>query len=193
MPVQPDDRRFALLSDFASYVSTAALTALRGAPSGLATLGADGKVPTAQLPTIGAPLYTVLAASGTSVASTSTYTAAGLAVTAVPAGTYAVDLDAAVTAATSGSANLTLTGGATWRATLVSVSPVAGNSNGVGISAAGAAPAAGLAVGTTVGVRVAGTVTLTAAGDIGVSLKAGATTGAVNLREGSLLRLTRVA
>lgn len=38
-----------------SYVTSAALAALEGAPSGIATLGSDGKVPAGQLPAATAP------------------------------------------------------------------------------------------------------------------------------------------
>jgi hypothetical protein len=90
MPVQPDTRRFAVVADLASYLSSAAFTALRGAPSGLATLGTDGTVPAAQLP-IGLGGFYAAKAAATSRASTTTQTADPDLRLTLPAGLYRIE------------------------------------------------------------------------------------------------------
>lgn len=75
-----------------SYLTTAAYTADKGAPSGLATLGADGKVLPAQLPAANVGTYTVGKAADTTRSTTGATNDTDLIVPGLAAGTYEFSL-----------------------------------------------------------------------------------------------------
>lgn len=107
MPVQPDTRRFALMSDLPAYTP---LTQ-RGVANGVATLDATGRVPTAQLGVIPGVPQTASKPADTSRASTTTLTLdPDLAVTVAATGTYLVQLHAAASSAGTGGLRIILGG-----------------------------------------------------------------------------------
>jgi hypothetical protein len=91
MPVQPDTRRLAVVADLASYLTSTAFTALRGAANGLATLDGTGAVPAAQLP-IGIGGFLAGKPTATSRASTITQAADPHLTLTLPTGLYRVEI-----------------------------------------------------------------------------------------------------
>jgi hypothetical protein len=83
VPVQPDTRRLAVVADLAGYLPTTQ----KGAPSGLASLGADGKVPAGQLPPAAA-VFSVAKSADTSRGVAAMADDPHLLLTGLAAGTY---------------------------------------------------------------------------------------------------------
>lgn len=106
MALQPATRRLLTEAAAAATYRTAAqtaadadariaamLTTQKAKPSGLASLGADGIVPAAQLPApASAPLYAVLSNASVSPSTASASAATGLSLTLPAAGTYLIDV-----------------------------------------------------------------------------------------------------
>lgn len=185
MAVQPDTRRLAVLSDLAGFLTSAAFTALRGAPSGLATLGADGVLPAAQLPAGIGGSFAVKPAD-TSRASTTTQTDDPDLKLSLGAGLYSLELAVVNSGGTIANAKLGVTAGALTQL-------------GAGVSVTGTVLNAPAALGTLVqlgtgATRLWATVRLSSAAVLSLQWAQSTTsTTASTLAAGSWLRVQRLS
>lgn len=195
MPVQPDTRRLAVVSDLTAFVP---LTQ-KGAASGVATLGTDGRLPVAQLPVVGS---TVLAHKATATSGRTTVTTGWAAGTNDPdlmlpvvVGRYLVELCLHATLPT---ANYGARIGGT--ATATQLGPGRRDFFQGGNPLVGSRDSALLTTGVSSALDSTGAtwmltaaVTVTAAGNLGAQWGTSNATYAAALLEGSWLRLTRLS